>query len=200
MPHVNYLWDDATRPRFAGRSARLPLEPARRRPAHHQHRRRQHLVEARPKRPAHRRAGRGAVGQGLGRRPAHEQARELLLAVPGQAARPADSVYAAHAPSAAPKTPAEDAHGRPVPALHLQPQPARVVDRHAAARLRPGRARRSHAPERGHRVAAVEQLRAADAGDLRRRRGLDAVAAPRLRARPRAAGDRRASIRTRGAS
>ena len=47
-------------------------------------------------------------------------------------------------------------------------------------------------------IAASQALRGADAGNLRRRHGLRAVAAPRLRARPRDAGDRRR--RTRSAS
>ena len=38
-----------------------------------------------------------------------------------------------------------------VHALRLQPEPARLLDRHAAAHVRAGQARRSHAPERGHR-------------------------------------------------
>ena len=61
-------------------------------------------------------------------------------------------------------------HGGPLPALHVQPQPAGDVHRHAAARLRPGSARRSHAPQRGDQRRGVAPLRAADARDLRRRR------------------------------
>ncbi len=39
---------------------------------------------------AHRRARRGAVGQGLRRRPPHQHPGEFLLALPGEAARPAE--------------------------------------------------------------------------------------------------------------
>ena len=46
-------------------------QPARRRPAQHQLRRRQHLGQGHRDRPGHRRAGRAAVGQGLRRRPRH---------------------------------------------------------------------------------------------------------------------------------
>ena len=53
-------------------------------------------------------AGRGAVGQRLGRRPAHRQARELLLALHGQAARACSSTIITR-PHRGPKTPIEDA-------------------------------------------------------------------------------------------
>jgi rhamnose utilization protein RhaD (predicted bifunctional aldolase and dehydrogenase) len=64
------------------------------------------------------------------------QAREFLLALPGQADRAAE-IYAR-----ASRTRAEDAHrGRMVGCTphHVQPQPARLLDRHAAAQLRPGK-------------------------------------------------------------
>ena len=55
----------------APRRADRPVEPAGRRPAQHQLRRRQHLGQGRRHRPRHRRARRAAVGQGLRRRPRH---------------------------------------------------------------------------------------------------------------------------------
>ena len=48
--------------------------------------------------------------------------------------------------------------GRLPAALHLQPQPARRLDRHAAARLRAARACRPHASRRDHRHRRVEGL------------------------------------------
>ena len=73
--------------------------------------------------------------------------------------------------------------GLPAP-LHLRPQPARRLDRHAAARLRAARPRRPHARRRDHRHRRLEGLEGADAGDLRRRDRLAALEAPGLRARP----------------
>ena len=83
------LWDDerAAIPRRA-RPAALPLEPARRRPAHHQFRRRQHLGQGGGDRSADRRADEGALGQGLRRRHRLDEARRLRHALSGQASRP----------------------------------------------------------------------------------------------------------------
>ena len=81
-------WDDAA---TAGMSeagaAPLPLEPARLRPPHHQLRRRQHLGQDPAARSADRRAGRGAVGEGLGRRHRQHEDGRLRDALPRQAAR-----------------------------------------------------------------------------------------------------------------
>ena len=100
-------------------------------------------------RPAHRRARRGALGEGLGRRPADGDAGRLCVALSRQG--PGDEAALREQPRAR----AEDAdRGRDVPdvqPLRLQPEPARLLDRHAAAHVRPVPARRSPAPERGHR-------------------------------------------------
>ena len=56
--------------------------------------------------------------------------------------------------------------GRAVRPLHLQPQPARDLDRHAAARLRAARACRPCSCRRGHRDCGERERRGADARDL----------------------------------
>ena len=144
------------------RPAGLPLQPARRGRAHHQHRRRQHLRQDHGAGPAQRQERRSALGQGLRRRPAHQQARELLLALPGQARRAA-SASTREADERGPKTDGEDRMVAHVCALHVQPQPAPVVHRHAAARLRPPQARGPHPPQRRHRRGRLEELGAPDA-------------------------------------
>ena len=111
-------------------AAALPLEPARRRQADHQLRRRQHLGQGDGDGPADRRDGRGALGQGLGRRRRHDQARRLRHALHGEA-------RGAEGPLPRRRARGRDG-GLPAP-LHLQPQPARRLDRHAAARLRAAR-------------------------------------------------------------
>ena len=124
---------------------------------------------------------RGAVGQRLRRRPAHSHERELLLAVPGQAGG-ITRLYDAHA-ERGPKTPVEDAMVGLYPhcTFNLNPRAASIdTPLHAFV---PYRARRSHAPQRGDRGRRRQARRAADARDLRRRRGLDALAAPGLRPR-----------------
>ena len=195
--HVNYGWDDAV----AGQldpvgAAGLPLEPAGRRRAHHQHRRRQHLVQDDRDRPAHRRAGRSAVGQGLGRRPAHRQAREFLLALSWTSCSRLQQHYH-HAPQRGP----EDRRSRtPWSALYrhctFNLNPRAVVDRHPAARAScPCRHVDHMHPNAVIAIAAAQQLRAADARDLRRRGGLDAVAAARLRPGPEAGADRAQTTR-----
>ena len=55
------------------------------------------------------------------------------------------------APTRARSRQAEDDMVGHVPARDLQPEPARRLDRHAAARFLPAQARRPHAPQRGHR-------------------------------------------------
>ena len=123
--------------REAGRtgSPRLSIQPTRRGPHPHQHRGRQHLVQARGEGSPHGRGRRGAVGQGLGRRPAHGPARRLRVALPGQAARDEDAL------PRPPRARTEDGHrrrdGPDVLPLRLQPQPARVLHRHSPPHLRP---------------------------------------------------------------
>ena len=63
-----------------------------------------------------------------------------------------------------PRARARGRDGRLPAALHLQPQPARRLDRHAAARLRAAPACRPHAPRRDHRHRRLEGLARADAG------------------------------------
>ena len=87
------------------------------------------------------------------------------------------------APERGPKTPIEDDDVPDVQPLRLQPEPACVLHRYAAPHVRAPPARRSSAPERGHRRRRVGESGAALPGDLRRRRDLRAVAAPGLRHR-----------------
>ena len=89
----------------------LPLEPARLRQADHQLRRRQHLGQGHRDRPADRRAGRGALGQGLGRRRRHDQARRLRHPLHGEARG---------AEGALPRPRARGRDGGLPAALHLQ--------------------------------------------------------------------------------
>ncbi len=94
-----------------------------------------------------------------------------------------------HQPAARPQDAGRGCDGGLLQPLHLQPQPARHVDRHAAARLCALRPRRSYAPQRRDRAGRRQELRAADPGDLWRRGDLDALAAPRLRPGPEARAD-----------
>ena len=187
------LWDDkaAAGPRRA-RPAALPLQPPRRRPARHQFRRRQHLRQSRRQGPADRRRRRGAVGQGLRRRSRLDEARRLRHPLSRQAARVGARLSRARA---------RGRDGRAVRPLHLQPQPARGLDRHAAARLRAGQARRPRPRRRRHRHRRFGERRGADPAGLRRQARLPAVAAAGLRSRPEARRDgaRQSAIRRRRA-
>ena len=62
---------DLERDEPRGQRPARPQQPARRGPAQHQLRRRQHLRQGHRDRPGHRAAGRAALGQGLRRRPRH---------------------------------------------------------------------------------------------------------------------------------
>src|SRR5256886_3943520 len=81
--YLRSRWDDAVAAaldpvaRLVYRSNLLGAGPD------HEHRRRQHVVEDRRDRPAHRRDRAGAVGQGIGGRPAHGDAREFRVALLG---------------------------------------------------------------------------------------------------------------------
>ena len=88
------------------------------------------------------------------------------------------------------KAPAEDDMVGMYAHTHVQPQPARQQHRHAAAQFSARQARRSHAPERGHRHRRQPALRGADARNLRRRDGVRAVDAARVRVGAGDAGDR----------
>ena len=76
------------------------------------------------------------------------------------------------------KSQAEDDMVAHVHSHDLQSQPARDLDRHAAAQLHSRQACRSHAPERDHLRRREPPLRGADEGNLRRRNGLRALDAP----------------------
>ena len=149
-------WEtEAPRPGLTpGRPARLPVEPARRRPRARQSRRRQHLAEGRDGRPR-RPGGRDALGQGLGHRPRHDHGRGLPGAPPRRAlplrAREAmeDAEMVAYLVRCGPLA-----------------RPAAAVDRDAAARVRARGARRPHAPGRGDRAHVHART---GAGSRRRR-------------------------------
>ena len=103
-------------------------------------------------RSADRRAGRGAVGQGLRRRHRLDEARRLLDALHGQA-RSLKSLY---------RGLAHEDEMVALSALHLQSQSARGLDRHAAARLRAAPPCRSHASRCGHRHRRLAEPEDAD--------------------------------------
>ena len=106
----------------------------------------------------------------------HDQARRLRHALHGQAAR-------AEGPLSRRRARGRDG-GLPAP-LHLQPQPARRLDRHAAACLSCRTAMSTTCiPTRSSRSPPSKNSQGADAGDLRRRDRLAAVEAAGLRARP----------------
>ncbi len=154
-------------------TAALSLEPPGLGPAHHQFRRRQHLGEARRRRSADRRRHRGAVGEGLWRRPRLDEARRVCDALRGEAAG-AEEALSRLGPGGR--------DGRPPAPLHLRPQPARRLHRHAAARISSLPARRPHASRCGHRHRGDDEVAGADCGNLRRQHRLAAVAAAGLRA------------------
>ena len=87
-----------------------------------------------------------------------------------------------------------------LPALHLQPQSARRLDRHAAARLRARQHVDHMHPDAIIAIAASKNAQGADAGDLRRRDRLAALEAARVRARALAGEVLRARTRRRRAS
>ena len=67
-------------------------------------------------------------------------------------------------------------------ALPARPRDAALLDRDAAARVRPGAARPPHPPGRHQRAGRQRRRRAARRGVLRRRGGLDPLHPPRLHA------------------
>ena len=103
----------------------------RQRPAHHQFRRRQHLRQAGRDRSADRRANPSPVGQRVGRGHRLDEARRFLDALSRQAHEPQIDL-------SRPRARGRD--GCAVQPLHFQPQSARHLDRHHAARLRSARA------------------------------------------------------------
>ena len=158
-----------------GRRAARAQQPARRRPAQHQLRRRQHLR------------------QGLGADPVTSAPVELLwvkgsggdlgtLTEPGLAVLRLDRLRALV--ERLPGRRARGRDGRRVRLLPARQGRRRPVDRHRDARPGRRRARRPPAPRRRHRDRDRRRRRGADQGVLRRPGRVGAVAAPRLPARP----------------
>ena len=164
----------AARRQVRDRAAGLPLQPARRRPGGDQLRRRQHLGQARRARSDHRRADRGAVGEGLGRRPRLDRRRRFRAAAAGDASRRSRRASRAR--------PTKTELAGLYPYAAFEPGSARALDRYAAARPAALRPCRPRAPRRGDRAGGLLRRRGGGAGDLRRGGRLDAVAAARLRA------------------
>ena len=163
-PHRRHRCTDAMRSTTSmsrqqprGQRPGRPVQPARRRPAQHQLRRRQHLRQGHRDRPGHRAAGRAAVGQGLRRRPRHAD-----RAGPGRAAAGPAARAGRRLPGRGPR----GRDGRRVRLLPARQGRRRAVDRHRDARAGRRRARRPPAPRLRHR-----------AGHRRRRRGADRASA-----------------------
>ena len=123
------------------RRARLPLEPARRRPRAREPGRRQHVDQGDGRRPRRPRAAR-ALGQGLGHRPRDDHAPRASRAAAGRAC-----CRCANADEMDDATMVDY-----LAALRARARPAAAVDRDAAARVRAGAARRPHAPRRRDRA------------------------------------------------
>ena len=132
------------------------------------------------------------MGQGIGRRPRLDQAGRLRHAL---SRSPRDPEVAL------PRARIRRRDGGQAPLLHVRSQSARRLDRHAAACVRALRACRSHASRRGDRHRRRRKLPGADPADFRRRDRLAALAAPGVRARPRArtSGARKPASQRRGA-
>ena len=120
----------------SGRPPRLSLQPARLRPAHHQHRRRQHLGQARRRTirsPANRSTVLWVKGSGGDLRTSK---RENFSSLYQDKLLGAAADLRGDESTAAPRRAVEDRHGGLLSALHLQSQSARPVHRYAAASLR----------------------------------------------------------------
>ena len=191
--HVNYLWNDTEAAKLSGGPARLSLQHPRRGPAHHQHRRRQHLVQDHrrrirsPAQPTSRCCGSKApaaicalAGAKTSRRSTRTSCiglQKLYAARAGQGPedrRPRTTWSAMYTHTTFNLNPRASSIDTPLHSLHSR------------------QARRSHAPERDHRDRRVskrceELTKEIFGGEM----ALRAVDAPRLRARPRDAGDRR---------
>ena len=144
------------RPAVAARTTALSIEPARRRPAHHQLRRRQHQLEVRSAGSADRRADARAGGEGQWRRPAVDHGVRLRDSLHGQA-RGADSPL--------PRRGARRRDGGVLSAGRLRRESRRGVDRYAAARVSALRPRRSPASRLGDRARGQRQ-RQGEAGGV----------------------------------
>ena len=175
------LWDEREAAQLrsaAARAAALPVEPARRRPAHHQLRRRQHQLEVRPARSADRRAGARDGGEGQRRRSAVDR---HVRASPCCISTSSNSLIARYRGEAH-----EDEMVALLPAVRVRREPRRRVDRHAAARVPAVRPRRSPASRLGDRAGGERQRRSRSSRSSTQKYGrhdrLGAVAAARLRA------------------
>ena len=131
-------------------------------------------------RPADRRAGRGAVGQGLGRRPRLDEARRLRHALSGQARRP-------EAALSRPRARRRDGRLSAHCTFDLNPRAASIdTPLHGFV---PHRACRPCPSRCGHRDRRRVERRGADARGLRRRARLSALATAGLRPGPQARRD-----------
>jgi hypothetical protein len=115
------------------------------------------------------------VGQGFRRRPGHP---DRVRA--GRAAAGPDACAGRRLPGDG----ARGRDGRCVRLLPARPGWRRALDRHRDARAGGRRTRRPSAPGRRHRDRLRRRRRGADQGDLRRPRGVGAVAPARVPARP----------------
>ena len=147
------LWNEQEAAALAAQaagSAALSIEPARRRPADHQLRRRQHELEVRSAGPAHRPAAAGDGGEGQRRRSAVDRRRRVRHALSRQARTISSPAIAAKRT----KT-----RWSALSALRVRREPRRGVDRHAAARVPAVPARRSPAPGLGDCAGGERQRR-----------------------------------------
>ena len=175
-------WDaDAAAGLTGRRRARLPLEPARRRPRAREPGRRQHVAEGRRRVDHAGRETRDALGQGLGHRPRDDHGRRL----PGAPARRACCRCASATRWTTPRWSTTSCR------CGALAGPAAAVDRDAPARVRPGAARRPHAPgrrDRAHLLPDGRRLAEEEFGDEAvwldyQRPGFDDVEADRRAAR-----------------
>ena len=135
-------------PAVTARAAALPIESSRRRPAHHQLRRRQHQLEVRSAGSADRRADARAGGERQRRRSAVDHGVRLRDPLHGQA-RGADPPLSRRG--------ARRRDGGVLPAGRLRRESRRGVDRYAAARVSAVRSRRSPASRLGDRARGERQ-------------------------------------------
>ena len=152
IDRVEDLWPDDSAARRGARPARAGLAPAGRRTARC---RTSAAATRRPRARAHDHTGReiaGHVGQGLGLRPRDDGAGALHRA---QARRGAAADRA--------RRDERRGHGRLPVALPARSRGAALLDRDAAARVRPGAARPPHAPRRHQRARRQRRRRAARA-------------------------------------
>ena len=149
--------------------ARLPLEPARRRPRARQSGRRQHVGEG--DRSPTTRAARCACSGSRARAPIWPRSRPPVSPACGSTS----SCRSASATRWTTRRWSTTSCAAPCA------RPATAVDRDAAARVHPGRARRPHASRRGHRADLDARRARAGRGGVRRRGRLARLPAAGLR-------------------